>query len=448
MSSPAPRHRPAAGRALEEAELQQVGLVDVLDRLGLLAEGNRKRRESHRPAAEALDDAAQKLAVEALEPHRVDLEQREGLFGHRRRDDALVAHLRDIAYAPQDAVRDPRRPPRAAGDELGRVVPDLDAEDARRATHDRGQLHGVVVVEAKRQTEPVAERRRQQAGPRRRPDQRERRQVEREGPRGRPLPDDDVEPEVLERRVEDLLCRAIQAVDLVDEEDVARLQGCQDRRDVAFALERRACDLADPDAELVADDLGERRLPEPRRACKEHVVERLAACLRGVEGDLQLLLHALLPDEVAERARPERPLDLLLGVGEDGGEELRHAALRSTARTCSSIPSESSTSESARSATISVQPSSTSASRAVRSPPGAPLSTRTSFSFSSSTTRCAVFRPIPGIAWNRFTSSRAIARRSSAGVEPLTIESATLGPTPETPSSSSKSSRSSAVAKP
>ena len=35
------------------------------------------------------------------------------------------------------------------------------------------------------------------------------------------LADDDVEPEVLERRVEDLLDRAVEPVDLVDEEDVA-----------------------------------------------------------------------------------------------------------------------------------------------------------------------------------------------------------------------------------
>jgi hypothetical protein len=55
---------------------------------------------------------------------------------------------------------------------------------------------------------------------------------------------------------------------------------------------------------------------------------------------------------------------------------------------------------------------------------------------------------MPGIAWKRLMSSRAIARRSSTGVEPETIASATFGPTPETPSSSSNSSRSSAVAKP
>ena len=66
---------------------------------------------------------------------------------------------------------------------------------------------------------------RQQPGARGRADQRERRQVERQRPRSGALADDDVEPEVLERRVEDLLDRAREPVDLVDEEDVALAQG-------------------------------------------------------------------------------------------------------------------------------------------------------------------------------------------------------------------------------
>ena len=69
------------------------------------------------------------------------------------------------------------------------------------------------------------------------------------------------------------------------------------------------------------------------------------------------------------RGRSER-LELLLGVGEHGREELRaHAACLSAWRTCSSSGRLASTSASARSASISDQPSSTSASRAVRSPP-------------------------------------------------------------------------------
>ena len=91
------------------------------------------------------------------------------------------------------------------------------------------------------------------------------------------LADDDVEPEVLERRVEDLLDGAVQPVDLVDEEHVALLERGEDRRDVALALERGAGDGADADAELLADDVGEARLAEARRADEQDVVERLAA---------------------------------------------------------------------------------------------------------------------------------------------------------------------------
>ena len=146
----------------------------------------------------------------------------------------------------------------------------------------------------------------------------------------------------------------------------SRLERGQDRGDV-LALEAGAGDLPDADAELVAHDLRERRLPQSRRSGEQQMVERLAARLRCGERDLELLLDALLPDEVGERPWPQRPLDLLLCVAEDGREELAHAAIRSAARTCSSIGSEGSTSERTRSASSSDQPSSTKASRAARS---------------------------------------------------------------------------------
>ena len=45
-------------RPLQETELEQERLVNVLDRLLLLAEGDRERRQADRPAAELRDDAA------------------------------------------------------------------------------------------------------------------------------------------------------------------------------------------------------------------------------------------------------------------------------------------------------------------------------------------------------------------------------------------------------
>ena len=98
---------------------------------------------------------------------------------------------------------------------------------------------------------------------------------------------------------------------------------------------------------------------------------------------------------------------------------------------------------SARSASTRLKPSSISASRATRSLDTGASTAVPSFSLSSSTTRCAVFLPMPGIASKRAVSSSAIARRSSVGVEPETIASATFGPTPLTLSRWTKRSRSS-----
>ena len=72
--------------------------------------------------------------------------------------------------------------------------------------------------------------------------------------------------------------------------------------------------------------------------------------MRRVQRDAQLLLHALLADEVLEAARPERPLDLVVLRLERGREELLGHAALSAWRTRSSAGRSGSTSASARSA--------------------------------------------------------------------------------------------------
>ena len=73
------RHDPSTGRPLDEAELEQVRLVDVLDRVRLLAQCHRQRREADRASVEALDNRTEERTVRALEPTAVDLEQFESL---------------------------------------------------------------------------------------------------------------------------------------------------------------------------------------------------------------------------------------------------------------------------------------------------------------------------------------------------------------------------------
>jgi hypothetical protein len=133
-------------------------------------------------------------------------------------------------------------------------------------------------------------------------------------------------------------------VDLVDEQDVLQLEAGKDRGHVALPLERRAGDGADADAELLADDLRERRLPEPGRTDEEDVVERLATRLGCGERDSKLLLDTLLADELVEAARAERALELLLLGAEDLGRDSAHqAACLSASLTRSSAGSSGST---------------------------------------------------------------------------------------------------------
>ena len=166
------------------------------------------------------------------------------------------------------------------------------------------------------------------------------------------LADDDVEPEVLERRIQHLFHGTRQPVDLVDEEDVSRLEGRQDRRHVAFPLERRAGDAADSHAQLLPHDVGQARLAEPRRPDEQDVVERLLARPSGLQRDVELLLDPLLPDELVELPRAQRALELvLLGTHRGCQELLGHAAF-SACRTRSSGGSSGSVPASARSASI------------------------------------------------------------------------------------------------
>src|SRR5207244_10715123 len=104
----------------------------------------------------------------------------------------------------------------------------------------------------------------------------------------------------------------VATVHLVEEEDAARAAAGQDRGHVAPALERRAGRRAEADAELLADDEGEARLAEPRRADQQQVVERLTAGPGRLERDRELLLDPLLADELVQPPRPQRPVELVL----------------------------------------------------------------------------------------------------------------------------------------
>ena len=76
--------------------------------------------------------------------------------------------------------------------------------------------------------------------------------------------------------VQDLLDLGVEAVDFVDEQDLARLECREQRREVAGALDDRAGGGLDRDLELGGDHVGQAGLADAGRSEQEHVVERLA----------------------------------------------------------------------------------------------------------------------------------------------------------------------------
>ena len=147
--------------------------------------------------------------------------------------------------------------------------------------------------------------------------------------RRRPLADDEVELVVLHRRVEDLLHRRVEAVDLVDEEDVALLQVGEQRGEIAGLGDDGPRGGAETHPQLARHDLGERGLAEARRPCEQHVVQRIAPRLGGSDEHLEVGARLLLADELGKALRAQRRLGVV-GVALAPGDEslvLRHGPL-------------------------------------------------------------------------------------------------------------------------
>src|SRR6266581_4894844 len=149
---------PSARGPSHEADLDQVRLVHVLDRLGLLRQRYGDGVEPDRAPLELLDQRLEQAAVERLQAEIVDVEHREsGARGLDRRA-AVAANLGVVAHAPQQAVCDAGCAAGAPGDLRDRLRLDLDLENARRPPHDALQLGLGIEVQPVHGAEAVAQR--------------------------------------------------------------------------------------------------------------------------------------------------------------------------------------------------------------------------------------------------------------------------------------------------
>ena len=192
------------------------------------------------------------------------------------------------------------------------AVLDLDGQQARRAVDDRLQLLDLVRIEPQHQSEAPAQRRADQALPRSGADGGELRHGQRVRARARSRAHQDIDAEIFQRRIEHLLHIRQQAMDLVDEEDLARADVAQDAGEIEFLLQHGPGSGGEGDFQLLGDDGGERGFAEAGRPVEQHVVHGFAALAGGLDGDGEILFQLALPGEIGEPARAQSRFELRL----------------------------------------------------------------------------------------------------------------------------------------
>src|SRR5207302_8541761 len=122
-------HAPAR-RAVDHADLHEIGLVHFFDGVFLFGERRGKRAEANRAAAVLVEQRQHQVAVHFVEAIFIHAEHLQRFLGHGARDAACGAHFREVARTAQQPVGDTRRAPAAARDFFSAAFVDLYAQDS------------------------------------------------------------------------------------------------------------------------------------------------------------------------------------------------------------------------------------------------------------------------------------------------------------------------------
>src|SRR5690606_39264313 len=231
----------------------------------------------------------------------------------------------EVTHPAQQPAGHARRAAGATGDLARAGGIELHVEDAGAAADDQLEFLDLVEIQPQRDAETLTQWCGENTEARRGADQRERRQVVAHAAHRWSLADDQLELEVFHLRIEDFLHRRIEAMDLVSQQHIARFEIGQQGGEIAGLGDHRARSGLEVDAEFARDDLCHRRLAQARRAVQQHVIQRLAARLRGLDEDLQVFARLLLADEIAEMLRPQMALEFV-AFGLAAGDQASVAA--------------------------------------------------------------------------------------------------------------------------
>jgi hypothetical protein len=177
------------------------------------------------------------------------------------------------------------------------------------APDDPGEFLPGVVVEATLESEAAAQGCGEEAGTGSGADESESREVETDASCVGPLIDEDVDAEILHRRVEELLDHLGDAMDLIDEEDLTVLKGGEESGEVSSLLHHGPGGDSDGLTHLGTQDEGERGLTKTRRAVEQDVIEGAGLAASCPDHHAKALDGTALASEVSEARWTQRGVE-------------------------------------------------------------------------------------------------------------------------------------------
>ena len=98
-------------------------------------------------------------------------------------------------------------------------------------------------------------------------------------------------------------------MNLVDKENVTLAQIGENGSQVTGALNGGAGRDTDVDTQLVGDEMGDGRLAQTGRAIEKNMIQCFVPSNGGLDKNTEVLLDALLPDQLGEGLRSEGSVD-------------------------------------------------------------------------------------------------------------------------------------------
>ncbi len=327
-------------RALQIAALNQERLDDILDGVARLRQRRRHGLNADRAAAVIHRDGGEITPVHGVKASGINLERAQRVVGNGAIDRSGIRRGCKIADPPQQPPGNARRAAGAARDFVGAIRRHADLEHAGAAGDDLFQLFHGIEIQPHRNAEAVAQRIGQQPRARGGADQREFCQLDLDRARCRSLADNQIELEILHRRIQHFLDRGAEAMDFVDEQNITLFEIGEKCRKIAGLGDDRPGGGAKADTKFARHDLRQRGLAEAGGADEQHMVQRLAAFTGRLDEDRKIGARLRLADEFGQQLRAQRGVADIVGAAlrrDDAGGRGHAAILARGARLSSPL---------------------------------------------------------------------------------------------------------------